>query len=133
MLGNPWHPAAYAAPGRNVIELRRLALHDDAPKNSESYFIGKIAWWLKKNTPYNRVLSYSDTSVGHHGTIYKASNFKLVGKTAGTEKIVRDGREFHARSLSIDRDYARKLSDDLTSGKAERVKTGEKNIWILDL
>lgn len=133
VFGDAWHSETYAEPGRVITELRRLVLIDAAPKNSESYFIGKAAWWLKKNTKYNRILSYSDISQGHHGTIYKASGFKLVGQTAGGTKIVHDGRTFHARSLTIERDYAKKLAEAIKSGQAEKVKTGVKNIWLKDL
>lgn len=133
VFGDAWHGNTYAEPGRVVTELRRLVLVDAAPKNSESYFIGKAAWWLKKNTPYNRILSYSDISQGHQGTIYKASGFKYMGQTGGGSKVVFEGRTFHARSLTIERDYAKRLAEAVGAGTAQKVKTGVKNIWIKDI
>ena len=34
----------------DVIELRRLCCIDNTPKNTESYFIGKMLRWLQVNT-----------------------------------------------------------------------------------
>lgn len=135
VFGNPWHPESYSGGGGqwNCIELRRLCFYDDAPKNTESWAIGKMIWWLKKYTDYNRVLSYSDASVGHTGTIYKASGFRLLGESGGGKKIQYDGRNFHIRSLSIDRDYARDLADKVKSGEAQIVETGAKKIWVKDI
>lgn len=79
------------------------------------------------------MLSYSDASVGHTGTIYKASGFRLLGESGGGKKIQYDGRNFHIRSLSIDRDYARDLADKVKSGEAQIVETGAKKIWVKDI
>jgi len=134
VLGNPWHPQTYSENGQwNCIELRRLCFYDDAPKNTESWTIGKIAWWLRKYTTYNRILSYSDLGVGHTGTIYKASGFRLVGETGGGRKVRYNGREFHMRSLTINRDYARDLALRVDTGEADIVETGGKLIWLKDI
>lgn len=134
VFGNPWHPESYSDNGTfNCIELRRLCFCDEAPKNTESWTIGKAIWWLKKYTDYNRVLSYSDSSVGHTGTIYRAAGFRLFGEAGGGKKIECDGRTFHIRSLSIDRDYARDLAEKVKSGEAQIIETGSKKIWVKDI
>lgn len=134
VLGNPWHPETYSDGGMfNCIELRRLCFLDEAPKNTESWAIGKVVWWLKKYTDYNRVLSYSDSSVGHTGTIYKAAGFSLFGESGGGKKVEYQGRTFHIRSLSIDRDYARDLVEKVQSGDAHIIETGSKRIWVKDI
>jgi len=135
MFGDPRHRNKYSDNGKTpCLELRRLALIDDTPKNSESFFIGYCLRWLKKNTPYRRIISYADISRGHVGTIYKATGFKLMGQTsAGSKMVVYDGREFHMRSLTIDRDYARELKKKVETGEAKIVTTGSKNIYIKDL
>lgn len=69
----------YSKTGKTVLELRRLCLIDDTPKNSESYFIGHILRDLKRKKIYDGVLSYADPEYGHSGIIYKASNFKYLG------------------------------------------------------
>ena len=133
-FGDPRHRDKYSDNGKTpCLELRRLALADAAPKNSESYFIGYCLRWIRKNTNYRRIVSYADVSRGHVGTIYKATGFKLVGETAGGSTIHYQGREFHVRSLTIDRDYSRELRDRVASGEAKVVETGAKNIYVREL
>lgn len=62
-----------------VLELTRLWLVDDAPKNSESYFLGRTFDWLRKNTKTKVLISYSDPMQGHVGTIYQATNWLYQG------------------------------------------------------
>lgn len=62
-----------------VLELTRLWLVDEAPKNSESYFLGRTFDWLKKNTKTKVLISYSDPLYGHVGTIYQATNWLYQG------------------------------------------------------
>ena len=126
VLGKPRHEKKY----KNCIDIRRMACLDESPCNSESYFLGQIIKWITCNTNYDNVLSYSDLTVGHTGTIYKASNFKEVGKTTPTKYIEWNGRTYHPRSLSIDRDYSYKMREAVKTGEAI-IHTGEpKIIWM---
>jgi hypothetical protein len=89
-----------------VLELRRLCLIDDTPKNAESFFVGRTLRWLRQNTTWEFVISYADEEQGHKGVIYKASNFKSLGKTSPGKKLEVDGKSFHIRTLSmLDRPY----------------------------
>jgi hypothetical protein len=89
-----------------VLELRRLCLIDDTPKNAESYFVGNTLRWLRKNTDWEFVISYADEEQGHTGVIYKATNFTYLGKTGAGKKLEVDGKSFHIRTLSmLDRPY----------------------------
>lgn len=86
---------------REVLELRRLVCVDEAPRNSESYFIGAMLRWLKRNTVVKVVVSYADPNYGHRGTIYKASNFRYVG-VSQKDYAFRDketGKVHHSRAL----------------------------------
>jgi hypothetical protein len=131
-MGDPRHRERYGGK-ENVIELRRLVCHELAPKNTESYFIGRILWWTRKFTGYTKVLSYADTSVGHSGTIYRASNFSLIGTTSASQLLVYEGREYHMRSLTINRPYAERLRQAYESGAAKVVTGGAKNIFMYEL
>lgn len=62
-----------------VLELTRLWLVDEAPKNSESYFLGKTFDWLRKNTGIKVLISYSDPMQDHLGIIYQATNWLYQG------------------------------------------------------
>lgn len=126
VLGKPRHEKKY----KNCIDIRRMACLDSSPCNSESYFLGQIIKWITCNTDYENVLSYSDMTVGHSGTIYKASNFKEIGLTSATKFVEWEGKVYHPRSLSIDRDYSYRMREDVKNGKAI-IKTGlPKRIWI---
>lgn len=107
-----------------------MACLDSAPKNSESWFLGQIIKWVTSNTDYSFVLSYSDTSVGHNGTIYKASNFKEIGKTSATKWVEWEGKVYHPRSLSVDREYSYRLREDVKTGVAIIREGLPKIIWL---
>lgn len=99
VLGLPRHCKKYP----NAVDIRRMALLDESPKNSESYFLGRIIQYVASNTSFKNVLSYSDTTVGHIGTIYKASNFTNIGLTAKSKHIESGEKTYHMRSLTIER------------------------------
>lgn len=83
----------------NVIELHRLHILDVTPRNTESWFISKCLKLLIKDRPQTwGVISFSDTTQGHDGTIYKATNAYRCGKTgSSTFYIDADGRLRHPR------------------------------------
>lgn len=62
------------------IELNRMAFSNELPRFSESRAIGICLKILKKKYPKLKwVLSFSDATQCGDGTIYRASNFKLIG------------------------------------------------------
>ena len=119
-----------------VLELRRLCLIDETPKNAESFFISKTIKWLKKNTKWEFILSYADCEQGHEGVIYKASNFTYVGKTGVGKKLEVDGRIMHIRTLSMmDRPYGVEINKRYKE-KDDAIKiieTKPKNIYTYTL
>lgn len=103
------------------IELRRLVLIDDTPRNSESFFIGKTLKWLVKNTDIDTVVSYAYPNYGHEGTVYKASNFVLSGKTSPGRVIILNGKKYHDKAIRTKykgelKPFAKRLKDALESG-----------------
>jgi hypothetical protein len=126
VMGLPRHGSKY----KDCIEIRRMALLDECPKYSESYFLGKIIWWIKKHNLCKNILSYADESVGHKGIIYKATNFKLVGKTNPSVHIFWNGVRYHPRSLTINRPYSYKLREALKTGEAKKEVGLPKNIYL---
>lgn len=87
----------------NVIELHRLHILDVTPKNTESWFIGKCIKLLLKDRPQTwAVISFSDTTEGHEGIIYKATNFIRCGKTGMTTFYLdNNGRLHHPRQNGV--------------------------------
>jgi hypothetical protein len=59
----------------NVIELTRLWVDDRAPKNIESFFIGRTL----KMIPNEIIVSYAEIQQGHLGIIYQATNWIYTG------------------------------------------------------
>lgn len=128
----------YGEKEEDVIELRRLAMIDSTVRNSESYFIGKTINWLKKNTNLKTIVSYSDLYYNHEGTIYKATNFKKVGKTSSGRKIVYNGKLYHDKTIRTKykgdlKPFAKRIKEALDSGDAYYIQTPPKNIYVYNL
>jgi len=63
-------------------ELARLFIEDVTPKNAETWFMARAIKLVKKIHPeVDLLVSYSDTSAGHTGTIYRAGNWIPDGHT----------------------------------------------------
>lgn len=84
----------------DYLELQRLVLLDEVPKNSESRFVGWCLRWLQKNTDVKAVVSFADPKFGHKGTIYRASNFLYLGKQKqDRDRMLLDGKEMHPKQF----------------------------------
>ena len=68
-----------------AMELNRLWVHDDRPRNTESNFVATTLRVL----PPLLVFSYADTARGHLGYIYRALNFHYAGWTDMDRKTPR--------------------------------------------
>jgi hypothetical protein len=108
-----------------VLELRRLCLIDETPKNAESFFVSRSIKWLKQNTDWEFILSYADMEQGHSGVIYRASNFEYIGVTGAGKTLEVDGKRFHIRTLSmLDRPYGVEIN--------RRYKEKDPNVKVLE-
>lgn len=87
----------------SVTELHRLHILDVTPKNTESWFISRCLKLLKKDKPQIKaVISFADSTVGHNGTIYKATNAYRIGMTgSATFYVDKDGRLRHPRQNGV--------------------------------
>jgi hypothetical protein len=69
------NPVARNLPQDTWLELRRLAIAPDAPKNTASRMLGVMVRLIRKSKPQiERLVSYQDTEV-HAGCIYKAAGW----------------------------------------------------------
>ena len=67
--------------GKQMLELRRLALSNKCPPNTASRTISIMIRLIHKKFPeITRLISYQDTAI-HKGTIYTASNWKKTAET----------------------------------------------------
>jgi hypothetical protein len=84
----------------NVIELNRLCINEDAPKNSASYLVGKSLRLIGNKI----VVSYADKGMNHNGYVYQATNFIYTGCTKErTDAYAGDGKHsrHHKGDLSL--------------------------------
>lgn len=135
-MANAWKK--YGTNANEVIELRRLVLIDDTPKNTESFFIGWTLRWLKQNTKIKTVVSYADPNYGHEGIIYQATNFRLVGKTSKTKVIMHNGKKYHDKTIRTKykgelKPFAKRIKDALDSGDAFYLMQEPKFIYVKQL
>ena len=64
--------------GNKYLELRRMAISEDAPKNTASRMLAIMVKFIKRDFSHIiGVLSYQDTGV-HLGTIYKAAGWYIA-------------------------------------------------------
>ena len=106
-------------------ELRRLCCLDEAPTNTESYFISQTLKWLRQNTDVEVVVSFADLEEGHKGVIYKATNFHYFGQTGKGQALMVDGKRYHARSMNQPiKPYSRELK--------RRYQAGDEGIYYVD-
>ncbi|KKN85549.1 hypothetical protein LCGC14_0278720 [marine sediment metagenome] len=95
----------------NVIELTRLWIQDDTPKNTESYFIGNTIKLIDKEI----VVSYAEIEQGHLGVIYQATNWIYTGLSAKRTNWTIEGIDKHCQTLA-----------DKYTAKEIREKYGDK-------
>ena len=83
-----------------VVEFDRMWLSDEMPKFSETITLSLLHKFLKlRYKDLKAVVSYSDTSVGNFGTIYKAANYKLIQQTKVDFYILETGERVHPVSM----------------------------------
>jgi hypothetical protein len=81
-----------------VYELNRLCVNEGLEKNVLSYFLSKCFKLIKDNLI---IISYADTSQGHHGYIYQATNWIYTGLSAKrTERYDIDNPNRHSKSVT---------------------------------
>jgi len=86
-----------------VYELNRLCVNEDLEKNVLSYFLSNC---LKMLSDDLIIVSYADTSQGHTGYIYQATNWIYTGLSAKrTERYDIDNPQKHSKSVTDSKKY----------------------------
>jgi hypothetical protein len=79
------NPVARHLPQRTWLELRRLAVAPDAPRNTASRMLAVMARLVRRDRPgVLRLVSYHDTGV-HTGAIYRAAGGVPTATTRGRQ------------------------------------------------
>ena len=84
----------------DYLEIGKMCLLDEMPKNSESRFIAAAGRCLKKLRPGVKVLfTWADAIWGKPGYIYQASNFWFGGSISSEAYRTKEGWRLHPRQL----------------------------------
>lgn len=80
----------------NVLELTRLWVDDNVPKNGESFLIGNTLKLVDKEI----IVSYAEAKQGHLGIVYQATNWLYTGTSHTQKDWVIEGLDIHGQTLS---------------------------------
>ena len=81
-----------------VYELNRLVVNEGLPKNTLSFFVSQCLKMLPQDLI---IVSYADSSQGHHGYIYQATNWIYTGLSAKrTERYDINNPNKHSKSVT---------------------------------
>ena len=108
----------------NVIELTRLWVSDDVPRNGESFLIGRTIPLCGKEI----VVSYADTSEGHLGIVYQATNWFYTGLSAKRTNWVVEGIDKHCQTIA-DKHTSKELKE-LYGDKFTLVERSRKHRYV---
>lgn len=84
---------------KDYLEIGRMCMTKEMPKNSESQMISQLVKWIKANLPELKILfTWADGMLGKCGYVYQASNFIYAGYSGG-EMYMKDGVKIHVRQM----------------------------------
>jgi hypothetical protein len=112
LFGNPTAPTTINICGesnkKKIIELTRLWIKDDTPKNTESYFISRAL----KNVLKPVIIAFADPDANHVGTIYQACSFIYLGKSnRGGRVIAIKNNKIHNKTLWSEYKTAKRIRE----------------------
>lgn len=103
------NPVARLLPQHTWLELRRLAIAPDAPKNTATRMLGWMAKDIgKRFQGIERLISYQDCDV-HSGTIYKAAGWVEGNLSKGDDWIRSNRSRNKSQSSSPKRRWEKQL------------------------
>jgi len=80
----------------NVIELTRLWIEDNTPKNAESFLIGNTIPLVNKEI----IVSFAEGNRGHLGIVYQATNWIYTGLSAKRTNWAIGGIDKHCQTIA---------------------------------
>lgn len=113
----------------DFLELNRLCVNDGLARNLLSRFVAETLRMLPKPKV---VVSYADTSMGHNGYIYQATNWIYTGLSVPFKDYMVKGYE-HMHSASIMDMVGRSdVNGHIDKVKLLKEKFGEENVYMVD-
>lgn len=92
----------------DYLEIGRMCMTDNMPKNSESQMLKAVIKWIKNNLSIKVLFTWADGMLGKCGYVYQASNFIYAGKS-NSDIYLFDGYKIHPRQT---RDLFKKDDND---------------------
>jgi hypothetical protein len=85
---------------QDYLEIGKMCMSDDMPKNSESQMLSAVIKWLKENKP-DLIMLYTmaDGIMGKCGYVYQSANFLYGGEYWTDVYMTKDGEKVHPRSV----------------------------------
>lgn len=132
--GHPFSPGLKKCLGEayhdTLLELNRLCVNDNLPKNTLSWFVSQTFKFLPKPVP---IVSFADSEQGHHGYIYQATNWIYTGLSVPFTDVKVKGFE-HLHQASIGDKVGRADKNENVAGKSRKKlleeKFGKENIFL---
>lgn len=85
---------------KDYFEIGKLCLDEKMPRNSESQFISRCLFYVRKNFKNVKlVYTWADGMLGKIGYVYQASNFLYGGFIWTDSYFSKAGEKFHIRSI----------------------------------
>ncbi len=84
---------------QDYLEIGRMCMTEEMPRNSESQMISQLVKWLKKHHPEIKILfTWADGMVGKVGYVYQSCSFHYCGYSGG-EFYMHNGIKLHPRQM----------------------------------
>lgn len=84
-----------------MLELVRLCVNDNLPRNTLSFFVSQCLEQIKKLYNNIVIISYADMGKNHCGYIYQATNWIYTGVGGGVDYYINERQEeIHSRIMS---------------------------------
>lgn len=116
----------------DYLELGKLCVSDEMPRNTESWFISRIVQHLQQHHPKLKVFfSWADGIIGKPGYVYQASNFFYGGFIWTEMYLDANGNRVHVRSIQGHPDLPKSAGKFKTRAYAEVEKLGYKKFFGL--
>lgn len=129
----------YGTSESDVVELRRMVVDDNCPRNTNTWFMSRALKDLRKNYAFKVCVSYADPEHGHKGIVYQAANWIYVGKTSpDTVLETPEGKRYHSRALRTKykgklKPFASRLCELRDAGLLNEIKVAGKHTYLFPL
>lgn len=85
---------------KDYLEIGKMCMSEDMPKNSESQMLKSVVKWLKNNRKdVSMLYTLADGIMGKVGYVYQGSNFKYGGEYWTDVYMTKTGEKVHPRSM----------------------------------